>query len=376
MRQQGCAWLDAEAQHFFRCQDRDFRQLLGSRIFVDMGIDQYQLAVGQDQRIHRGVDIHAFATAQHFVDVVQMQAGGAVSTADHAVGIAFVDSHRTDQGMTAAHFQLGVLLSHALALGHRQEGLPVIAITGIEFRIDDFKIDACFQTQAETLDALLQHRWTANQDRPRQVFIDHHLHCAQDAFFFAFSVDDPLFLGRGLLGDLEQRPHEGAAAINELLQLVDISVHILDRTAGDAGRFCGLGDCRCNLDHQTRIERLWNDVFRSERQIGDAVGSGDDIRLLGLRQLGDRMHHRNFHLTRDSRGAAIERAAENVREAQNVVNLVRIVRTASRHDCIIAYGLDIFRQDFRRRVSQRQHQRPWRHRLHHVLLEHAAGRQA
>jgi hypothetical protein len=71
--------------------------------------------------------IHAFALAQHLVDVVQVQLGGAVGAADHAVGVALVDQHGTDQRV-AAHFQLGVLLGDALAARHLQEALPVIAV--------------------------------------------------------------------------------------------------------------------------------------------------------------------------------------------------------------------------------------------------------
>ncbi len=53
-----------------------------------------------------------------------------------------------------------------------------------------------------------------------------------------------------------------------------------------------------------------------------------------------------------------------------------IVRTAGRHDGVVAHRLDFFRQDFRGRVGQRQDQRLGGHRLHHLRLEHAAGRQA
>jgi hypothetical protein len=107
------------------------------------------------------------------------------------------------------------------------------------------------------------------------------------------------------------------------------------------------GHGRRDLDHQARVEGLGNQVFRAEGQVGDAIGRGHDVGLLGLRQLGDGVHGGDLHLAGDGGGAAIERAAEDVGEAQHVVDLVRIVRTAGGDDGVVAHGLDFFRQDFR-----------------------------
>ena len=49
-------------------------------------------------------------------------------------------------------------------------------------------------------------------------------------------------------------------------------------------------------------------------------------------QFRNRMHRRDFHLARDGGRAAIERAAENKGKAQDVVDLVRIIRAAGRDD--------------------------------------------
>jgi hypothetical protein len=68
-----------------------------------------------------------------------------------------------------------------------------------------------------------------------QVFIDDHLHRAQHALFFAFGVDDAL-LGLGaFLATWKIGLHEGTAVVDELLQLLDVGVHVLDRTGGHAG---------------------------------------------------------------------------------------------------------------------------------------------
>ena len=278
--------------------------------------------------------------------------------------------------MAAAHFQLGVFLRHALASGQLIVCLPVFAVTLVEVRVDDVVVHALLQAQAEFLHARVQHGRAAHQDRARQFFIDHHLHRAQDALFFAFGVDDALHFRRGLLGHREHRLHEGAGTVDELLQAVGVGFQVLDRTGGDAGIGSGFRHGRCNLGQQARVERHRDQVFRTEGQVGDAVGGGDDVRLFGVGQVGDRVHHGDFHFAGDGAGAAIERAAEDIREAQHVVDLVRVVRTAGADDGVAAHRFHVFRQDFRIRVGQGQDQRVRRHLLDHVLFQHAAGGQA
>ena len=73
---------------------------------------------------------------------------------------------------------------------------------------------------------------------------------------------------------------------------------------------------------------------------------------------------------------AVERAAEDVREAQDVVDLVRVVGAAGGHDRVAAHLLHQLGQDFRRRVGQGEDDWPLGHGRHHLGLEHTAGRQA
>jgi len=137
-----------------------------------------------------------------------------------------------------------------------------------------------------------------------------------------------------------------------------------------------LGHGRRDLDHQARVERLRNQVLGAEAQRGAHVGGGHDVALLGLGQLGDRVHRGDLHLIGDGGRARIQRPAEDVREAQDVVDLVGVVRAAGGHDGVVADGLDFLGQDFRRGVGQRKDDRAVGHLGDHVGLEHAAGRQA
>ena len=95
-----------------------------------------------------------------------------------------------------------------------------------------------------------------------------------------------------------------------------------------------------------------------------------------MRQLGHGTHRGDFHFVRDGRGAGVQRTAEDVGEAQDIVDLVWVVASARGHDGVIAHGFDFFRRDFGVRVGQRKDDRLGRHALDHVRFEHAAGRQA
>jgi hypothetical protein len=92
------------------------------------------------------------------------------------------------------------------------------------------------------------------------------------------------------------------------------------------------GHRRRDLHHQARVERLGDQVVGAERQLLAGVGGGDHLALLGLRQVGDGVHRGDLHLVGDRRRAAVQRAAEDVREAQDVVDLVREVGAAGGQD--------------------------------------------
>ena len=86
----------------------------------------------------------------------------------------------------------------------------------------------------------------------------------------------------------------------------------------------------------------------------DAVveGLGDDIVLREL-ALGDELRQRvrggDLHFLVDIAGAYVKCAAEDAREGQNVVDLVRVIAPAGRDD-LRAARLRVLREDLRRRV--------------------------
>ena len=84
-------------------------------------------------------------------------------------------------------------------------------------------------------------------------------------------------------------------------------------------------------------------------------------------QIGDGMYRSYFHLLVDGFGLSVESPAEDVREADYIVDLVRIIRTAGCHQYVRTGGHGIFVRDFRCRVGESEYDRHRSHASYHVL---------
>ena len=302
-----------------------------------------------------------------------MQGGGAPSAANQAVHIAFVQEHRADQRQAAAHFNFRHLHCHTFALSHAVVGLPKITVALVAFDIDHRIVLALAQAQSKFLNALGNDGGATNERGHGNALIDNNLHRAQHALIFAFGKGNALF--QAVFSRRKNRLHGGARSIDKALQLFAVSLQILYRAQSHATVSRCLGHRRRDLDHQTRIKGLRDQVLRTECQLLARIGSGHHFALLGLRQFGDGINGCDFHLHRDGRCTGVECAPKYVGETQNIVDLVGVVTASGGHDGVITYGLDLFGQDFRRGIGQRKNQRALRHALHHVGLEYTASGQ-
>ena len=79
----------------------------------------------------------------------------------------------------------------------------------------------------------------------------------------------------------------------------------------------------------------------------------------------------DLHFVIDCPGIDVQRTAEQIREAQNVVHLVRVVTATSGNDCIHADFLRLFRRNFRVGICHRENNRIVGHACHHVLCHGA-----
>ena len=106
--------------------------------------------------------------------------------------------------------------------------------------------------------------------------------------------------------------------------------------------------------------------MRAHHGIGD-VFSGQGGKGPGRRQL---------HLHIDRASPHVERAAEDEREPEDVVDLVRIVGTPGSHEDVTAGVHRLFPGDLRVRIGHRQHERLLVHRDDHLLRNGSLHRQA
>ncbi len=97
------------------------------------------------------------------------------------------------------------------------------------------------------------------------------------------------------------------------------------------------------------------------------MGRGFETRFMG--EPGDGVGRSRLHLLIDDGGAAIERAAEQKGEAEDVVDLVGIVRATSADQRIGACLFRQLRHDLGHGIAECQDQRVWRHILHHLRFQ-------
>ncbi len=329
MGQQGRLGPDAETHHLLRRHDHDLREFGGSGVVVHMGVDQEDLALRQQQRVHAGINgtagaaVAAGLLADDLVDVGQVVARAAPGATDHAVHVTLVQQHGADQREAPAHLDLGELCGGALALGHAPVGLPEIAVAIILLDIHDVVIHAFAQAQAEFLDTFRHDGRPADERRPRDALVHHDLAGTQHALFLALAVGHAL--ARRHLGGGKDGPHHRARGIHEALQALTVRGKVGDGPQRDPTVHRRLGHGRRDLHHQPRVEGFGDQVLRAEAQLLPHVRRRHHFALLGLCQFGDGVHGRNFHLQCDGGRTRIQRAAEDVGETQDVVDLIGIV---------------------------------------------------
>ena len=164
--------------------------------------------------------------------------------------------------------------------------------------------------------------------------------------------------------------------IDELGELLLVDVEIGDRSGRHAGIHRRLRHRGGDLHDQPRIERLRNQILGAKAQVLGVVRLRHDVRLLGHREVGQRPHRREFHRLVHRRRTDVECAAEDEREAEHVVDLVRIVRAARRYDRVGPRRLGKIGHDLRLGIGERKDQRLVRHRRQPFGLQHLRRRQS
>ncbi len=164
--------------------------------------------------------------------------------------------------------------------------------------------------------------------------------------------------------------------VDELQELVAVGVEVGDRARGDSGVHGRPGHRRGDFGDEARVEGFRDQVLGPEFEVVLAIGGSHDVRLLRHGEIRDGAHRGELHRFVDRGRADVERAAKNERKAQDVIDLVRVIRTPRRHHRVGTHALRDIGQDLRLRVGEREDQRLVGHFRDHLRLENTPGREA
>ena len=316
---------------------------------------------------------HLGRQADHVQDVPQVGGEAADRPGQHGVGLAARQHDGGDHGAAGADELARGLGGDAAAAHAVQVEGDVVVVARVAVGVHQLEVAARPDVEAEPPDPALDHLRAADQDRPRQPLLEHDLDGAQDPLLLAVGVDEPLRRASGLL---EQGAHDEAGAEDALLQAPAVGGGIGERTGGDAAVHRGLGDRRRQLDDQARVEGLGDQVLRPEHQVLEPVGRGHRLGRRRAGEAGQRLDAGDLHRLVDRGGADVQGTAEDEGEAEDVVDLVRVVAPPRREDRVRPDGAGRLGHDLRRGVGERQDQRARRHDGQHLGLQHVRGGEA
>ena len=127
-----------------------------------------------------------------------------------------------------------------------------------------------------------------------------------------------------------------------------------------------------HLCDEAWVYRFRDEVFRTEGKVVYMVGRVNNIGYRLFCQIGDSVYGRNFHFFIDGFGMSVQCTTEDIRKADYIIYLVRIVGTSGCHQYIGAGCHSVFVGNFRSRVGQRKYDRHGGHATYHILTQHVS----
>ena len=331
---------------------------------VQRGVGEEERAVLEGHQVH-GRGVAALVGAD---DLERVAHGGRVAAVDAghgAVDVALLE-HQQRVPPGAARQVGGVADVHALAAPQLEEPLGQAIEALVAVGIDDLH---ALQIDADALGRLPDARFVADQHGPRDALFLHLRGGPLGARLLALGEGHAAAhaLGLGLDGG-----HHVVAPAEVLLQGLAVGLHVDLVHAGDAVADRRLGHGGGHVEQHPVVEGLGDEVVGAEAHFLPAVGLDDGVGHLLLGEGGQGACAGNLHALRDGGRAHVECAAEHEREAEHVVDLVRIVAAPRRHDDVVAGGRGLRVADLRVGVGHREHDGPLGHRADHVLVDDAA----
>ena len=181
------------------------------------------------------------------------------------------------------------------------------------------------------------------KDRAGYAIVNQGRRSTLDAGIVALREDDALGIATSLVDD---DPHDLTTPAKAGGQLLPIRRHVhgpssdtcVDRRLGDGGR---------HRQRHPRVQWLGDEIGGTEAQRLEAVGMGDDIGDFFPSQCSQSRAGRDHHLAVDGTGPHVQGAPKDEWEAEHVVDLVRVVRSAGGDDGVRPGGEGVVVGDLR-----------------------------
>ena len=196
---------------------------------------------------------------------------------------------------------------------------------------------------------------------------------ANDLLLLALGKNHPFGV---LLGFVHDDLYRAGGRVKPRFQAVLIGLHIDNRRTRHTAIHGGACHGRRNFADQARVKRHRNNIARAKARALAIIGSGHFIGDIFTRQHGQSLGAGNFHRIINGGGAHIQSAAENIRKAQNIIDLIGIIRASGRHNGIVANGGNFFRCNLRIGIGHGKNNRLIGHGFNHILGHGAFDRQA
>ena len=355
--------LVSEELHGVVRQAGDIDQYLGRRMTVDQRIGHKERTLLARQDVQGAEMLVARTDTDDLLRHLGNLRVAAVYTRHESVGVAGSHHHHT-KGVTVYHFLASLRVGHALArlLVGKDTGVAVAAFRlTVVAEVDDLDT---VQTDILLGGDLGQTLLVTQQDRETDTFRFRlgggfqHIHVVRLREYHPFRVR---------FRHIGERAQEFIIVPHHLTQMVGVALPVGDRLARHARVDSGFRHGARYTGQQAGIERFRKDIVASESGSFQLIGGVHHVgdRLLG--KVGDGVDGGPLHLLVDRLGVRIQGAAEDIRESQHVVDLVRIVGTSGSEDDIVPRGHRIGVGDLRVRVRQGEYDRVGVHATYHLL---------
>ena len=311
-----------EELHAFASQLGDVDQRLGVWILVNQRVGNIQGAASGINDVHGSEVLVLRTDADDLLDHLDGIGILGVETSNEGVGLASLDHHHAEV-VALEHLVVGFLEGVALTLALLGQDVGV-ALTAFLLRgvaqVDNlYAVDVQIERLGELGDDLVVAQQDGVADALGVSLHSGFEHGGVDGFGKDHTLGVSSSGGVELLGEFGLLTQQDG-------QRPLVLVPILDGLAGHTTVDGCLGDSSRNLRDEAWVNRLGNEIVASEVQVVNLI---DVVHHIGhglLGQVGNGVHGSQLHLFVDGGGMNVQGSAEDVGEANDVVDLVGIVR--------------------------------------------------